>query len=153
MKRVFQLPQMRVESRLRRLIQEGESSEDRDQVRIEGAAVLNRDLRWNGSRLCAASLRAAPRPGHADLSGCLKYDRGDVRDILERASARETAARVAVGAVAKQQIEYVGLRIVSHVVNIGGVFASKRPGGMGKEEPGANGSIIGLFLTEHRRNL
>lgn len=63
----------------------------------------------------------APRPGHADLTGVLKYDREDVRDILERASARETAARVAVGAVAKQLLMAVGIQIASHVVNIGGV--------------------------------
>jgi chorismate synthase len=63
----------------------------------------------------------APRPGHADLTGVLKYDREDVRDILERASARETAARVAVGAVAKQLLAAIGSQVTSHVVNIGGV--------------------------------
>jgi chorismate synthase len=64
-----------------------------------------------------------PRPGHADLTGILKYDRSDVRDILERASARETATRVAVGAVARQLLALLGIQIVSHVVNIGGVTA------------------------------
>ncbi|BBB93312.1 MAG TPA: chorismate synthase [Methylomusa anaerophila] len=63
----------------------------------------------------------APRPGHADLPGMLKYQREDIRDILERASARETAARVAVGAVAKQVLALVGIQVVSHVTNIGGV--------------------------------
>lgn len=63
----------------------------------------------------------APRPGHADLTGVLKYDRRDVRDILERASARETAARVAVGAVCRRLLEQLGITITSHVVNIGGV--------------------------------
>jgi len=66
----------------------------------------------------------APRPGHADLTGIQKYDRQDVRDILERASARETAARVAVGAVAKQLLTEVGMRILAHVTNIGGVHAA-----------------------------
>ena len=65
-----------------------------------------------------------PRPGHADLAGALKYDRQDVRDILERASARETAARVAVGAVARQILSKLGIEIASHVTNIGGVQAS-----------------------------
>ena len=61
-----------------------------------------------------------PRPGHADLPGVLKYQRQDIRDILERASARETAARVAVGAIAKQLLAVVGITITSRVLNIGG---------------------------------
>lgn len=60
-----------------------------------------------------------PRPGHADLVGAFKYDRRDVRDILERASARETAARVACGAVVKRLLAELGVRIGSHVVSIG----------------------------------
>ncbi|HWR08172.1 chorismate synthase [Sporomusa sp.] len=66
---------------------------------------------------------SAPRPGHADLTGVLKYDRQDVRDILERASARETAARVAVGALVKQLLAAAGIQIIAHVTNIGGVNA------------------------------
>jgi chorismate synthase len=62
-----------------------------------------------------------PRPGHADLSGGLKYGRDDLRDILERASARETAARVAAGAVARALLRRVGVEVVSHVIEIGGV--------------------------------
>ena len=65
-----------------------------------------------------------PRPGHADLVGALKYGRMDVRDVLERASARETAARVAVGAVARQFLGHFGVDILSHVVEIGGVRAA-----------------------------
>lgn len=64
-----------------------------------------------------------PRPGHADLAGALKYDRRDVRDVLERASARETAARVACGAVAKRLLSEFGVRVGSHVVSIGPVAA------------------------------
>ena len=64
-----------------------------------------------------------PRPGHADLAGALKYDRRDVRDVLERASARETAARVACGAVAKRLLAEFGVRVGSHVVSIGPVQA------------------------------
>ncbi len=60
-----------------------------------------------------------PRPGHADLSGGVKYDRQDLRDILERASARETAARVAAGAVARTLLRQLGIEIASHVVRIG----------------------------------
>ncbi|SMD06498.1 chorismate synthase [Sporomusa malonica] len=66
---------------------------------------------------------SSPRPGHADLTGVLKYDRQDVRDILERASARETAARVAVGALTKQVLTAAGIKIIAHVTNIGGVNA------------------------------
>jgi chorismate synthase len=62
-----------------------------------------------------------PRPGHADLAGGAKYERDDLRDILERASARETAARVAAGALARQLLEYAGIRLASHVFRIGGV--------------------------------
>ncbi len=62
-----------------------------------------------------------PRPGHADLAGSLKYDRVDARDILERASARETVARVACGAVSKLLLEQFGIEIGSHVVELGGV--------------------------------
>lgn len=64
-----------------------------------------------------------PRPGHADLVGVLKYDRRDARDILERASARETAARVACGAVAKRFLSVLGIRVESHVLAIGDVRA------------------------------
>jgi chorismate synthase len=60
-----------------------------------------------------------PRPGHADLAGFIKYGHEDMRNVLERASARETAARVAVGAVARQLLQRVGTEIVSHVVSIG----------------------------------
>src|SRR5258708_30157541 len=60
-----------------------------------------------------------PRPGHADLAGFVKYGHEDMRNVLERASARETAARVAVGAIARQLRHAVGTEIVSHVVRIG----------------------------------
>lgn len=64
-----------------------------------------------------------PRPGHADLAGVLKYDRRDARDVLERASARETAARVACGAVARTLLREVGATVGSHVTRIGSVQA------------------------------
>jgi chorismate synthase len=62
-----------------------------------------------------------PRPGHADLAGGAKYERDDLRDILERASARETAARVAAGALARQLLRRAGIRLASHVFRIGPV--------------------------------
>ena len=65
-----------------------------------------------------------PRPGHADLVGVLKYDRVDARDILERASARETTARVAAGALAKRLLDEFGVEIGSHVVSLGGILAA-----------------------------
>jgi chorismate synthase len=64
-----------------------------------------------------------PRPGHADLAGSLKYDRQDARDILERASARETVARVACGAVCKKLLREFNIEIGSHVAELGGVTA------------------------------
>ena len=65
------------------------------------------------------------RPGHADLTGLLKFDRADARDILERASARETTARVAAGAVARRLLDEFGIRIGSHLVHLGGVDAAR----------------------------
>ena len=67
-----------------------------------------------------------PRPGHADLVGTQKYGLSDVRDILERASARETAARVAGGAVAKEFLRAVGVEVYSHVLQITSVAAPRR---------------------------
>ena len=67
----------------------------------------------------------AVRPGHADLTGALKYDRADARDILERSSARETTMRVAVGAVCRQLLTALGVTIASHVTEIGGVAVDR----------------------------
>jgi chorismate synthase len=64
-----------------------------------------------------------PRPGHADLTGMQKYGFTDARDVLERASARETAARVAAGAVAKALLRELGVEILSHVIQLGGARA------------------------------
>lgn len=65
------------------------------------------------------------RPGHADLTGLLKYDRTDARDILERASARETTARVASGAVCRVLLRELGIQVGSHLVHLGGVDAAR----------------------------
>ncbi len=64
-----------------------------------------------------------PRPGHADLAGGIKYGHRDMRNVLERSSARETTVRVAAGAVAKRLLKELGIEVVSHVVEIGGVEA------------------------------
>jgi len=86
--------------------------------------IPNRDFKIN-----ELPVVKRPRPGHADLVGVLKYGREDARDILERASARETTARVAVGAVCKVFLREFGVDLVSHVVSIGGVLADTE--GMG----------------------
>ncbi|QHE52516.1 chorismate synthase [Pontibacillus sp. HMF3514] len=62
-----------------------------------------------------------PRPGHADLNGAIKYGHRDMRNVLERSSARETAARVAAGAVAKKMLSSLGINIIGYVRNIGGI--------------------------------
>lgn len=67
------------------------------------------------------------RPGHADLTGLLKYDRDDARDILERASARETTARVAAAAICKRLLDEFGVSIGSHVAHLGGIDAQRPP--------------------------
>ncbi|HEX4579580.1 MAG TPA: chorismate synthase [Candidatus Dormibacteraeota bacterium] len=95
--------------------------------------VVNRDWdNWKGPmQVEADDFSKKPvtrvRPGHADLAGILKYDLEDARDVLERASARETAARVAVGGVAKALLQVAGISLSSHVVRIGDVVAAIPP--------------------------
>jgi chorismate synthase len=95
-----------------------------------GLMVRNKD--WENWRdrmspdpmfLNSAEPVTRPRPGHADLAGVLKYGCTDIRSILERSSARETAMRVAVGAVAKRLLEEFGIEVMSHVLSIGDVYA------------------------------
>jgi chorismate synthase len=93
-------------------------------------SILNRDHANWVDRMAAAPLPAPPepltrpRPGHVDLAGGLKHDRHDLRDVLERASARETAARTAVGAVCRKLLSVVGIDVFAHVVAIGEVTSS-----------------------------
>lgn len=68
-----------------------------------------------------------PRPGHADLNGALKYGHRDMRNVLERSSARETTARVAAGAVAKILLEQLGIKVTGYVKEIAGIVAEERP--------------------------
>ena len=68
-----------------------------------------------------------PRPGHADLVGAQKYGHGDIRNVLERASARETAARVAAGSLARGLLTALGVSVHSHVTQIASVKAPERP--------------------------
>src|SRR2546427_13037391 len=68
---------------------------------------------------------ASPRPGHADLAGALKYNFPEARYVLERASARESAARVAIGALAKLLLRELGVEVLSHVVAVGGTVLEK----------------------------
>jgi chorismate synthase len=95
-----------------------------------GLVVRNKD--WENWRdkmspdpmfLNSAEAVTRPRPGHADLPGVLKYAMSDIRNILERSSARETAMRVAAGAVAKRLLEEFGIEVISHVLSIGNVYA------------------------------
>ena len=88
--------------------------------------VVNRDHKNWGERMAAFGERTGdeitnPRPGHADLPGSQKYARRDLRDILERSSARETTMRVAVGAVCKQFLSALGINISSRLINLGGI--------------------------------
>ena len=92
--------------------------------------IENRDFASWTDRMSPEPLAARPdaltrpRPGHADLAGGLKFDRDDLRDVLERASARETAARTAAGAVARRLLAELGIEVFAHVVSIGGVQAA-----------------------------
>ena len=114
--------------------------------------VINKDfVNWNG-RMAAfgepeGEKVTAARPGHADLTGILKYDRKDVRDILERSSARETTMRVAVGAVCKAFLRELGIKVVSHVTNIGGVAVD--PSKIDRSKIGEeNGSELNCYDNE-----
>ncbi|GIX06823.1 MAG: hypothetical protein KatS3mg115_1226 [Candidatus Poribacteria bacterium] len=78
--------------------------------------------------------RTRPRPGHADLAGGIKYGHRDLRNVLERASARETTARVAVGAIAKRFLAEFGVRIFSAVVQIGPIRAQVDLGRFGGQQ-------------------
>src|SRR3954452_23144620 len=97
-------------------------------------SVANRDFENWRERMSPWPVEAAvpevhlPRPGHADLAGVQKYGFTDVRNVLERASARETAARVAGGAVAKAFLATFGVRVFSHVTQIGAARAPERNG-------------------------
>jgi chorismate synthase len=118
---------------------------ERDKVQVTGGVrhgrtlggpialqVVNRDYANWEARMNPWPVEEAvaevhlPRPGHADLVGTQKYGLSDVRDILERASARETAARVAGGAVAKAFLRDLGVEVFSHVLQITGVSAPRR---------------------------
>ena len=118
---------------------------ERDQVEVTGGVrhgrtlgapialqVTNRDYANWEERMNPWPVEAVtpevhlPRPGHADLDGTQKYGLSDVRNILERASARETAARVAGGAVAKAFLRELGVQVFSHVIQITGVQAPRR---------------------------
>ncbi|HEY1825104.1 MAG TPA: chorismate synthase [Acidimicrobiales bacterium] len=110
---------------------------ERDEVRLIGGVRHGRSLgspvsieilntewpKWEQEMSAApgspSKRLTAPRPGHADLAGMQKYGFDDARDVLERASARETAARVAAGALAKALLDSIGVRVLSHVVRIG----------------------------------
>jgi len=114
---------------------------ERDEVEILGGVRFGRSLggpisvairnteweRWSEEMSpadgAARKVMTAPRPGHADLPGMMKYATHDARDILERASARETAARTVAGHVAKMLLAEVGVTVLSHVVRIGTVAA------------------------------
>src|SRR3972149_5356884 len=85
--------------------------------------VLSSEFAVRSSELKAVT---RPRPGHADLPGAMKYNQYDIRNILERSSARETAVRVAVGAICKRFLDEFGIRVMSWVVEIGGVSIDTR---------------------------
>ncbi len=107
---------------------------ERDRARIVGGVmaghttgapialvIANRD--WKNWRARDIAPMTVPRPGHADLSGAVKYGYADLRLALERASARETAARVAVGAICRRLLAEFGMRVGGYVTEIGGVTA------------------------------
>jgi chorismate synthase len=100
-----------------------------------GMVIWNRDWEnWKdvmavSGRNTGAGRITRPRPGHADLAGVYKYGLRDIRPVLERSSARETATRVAVGAIARRFLEEFGINIHSRTLSIGGIFAEKTSDG------------------------
>ncbi len=115
-------------------------------------SIVNRDHENWLDRMAPGPLPSVPealtrpRPGHADLAGGLKYDRHDLRDVLERASARETAARTAVGAVARTLLAAIGIEVFAHVVAIGDVEAA--PAGGSLEEVRARARASDLACAD-----
>jgi chorismate synthase len=91
---------------------------NRDWVNWQQTMYVEREMPEGASGAKRSSV-SRPRPGHADLAGAVKYGHDDIRDVLERASARETAARVAAGSLARQLLGRFGIRIASHVSAIG----------------------------------
>jgi chorismate synthase len=96
---------------------------NRDWVNWQQTMHVERDMP-EGATGASRPQVTRPRPGHADLAGAIKYGHTDVRDVLERASARETAARVAAGSLARQLLGRFGVTITSHVSAIGGIALS-----------------------------
>jgi chorismate synthase len=93
---------------------------NRDWVNWQQTMYVERDMPEGASGTKRPEV-TRPRPGHADLAGAIKYNHDDIRDVLERASARETASRVAAGSLARQLLARFGVRIASHVSSIGDV--------------------------------
>ncbi len=92
-----------------------------------------------------------PRPGHADLVGMQKYDTHDARDILERASARETAARTIVGYLSKQLLGEVGIKVMSHVVAVGSVIVPKGALPLPEDLASVDASEVRVFHPESEK--
>jgi chorismate synthase len=87
--------------------------------------IRNRD--WDNWKDKRFPRKTVPRPGHADLPGMLKYDTDDIQMIIERASARETAAKVAAGSIAKIYLQSFGVRLIGHTIGLGGILANDVP--------------------------
>ncbi len=119
--------------------------ENRDFANWQG--VLGADPASVDPAKAAERALTRPRPGHADLAGGLKFDRDDLRDVLERASARETAMKVAVGAICLQLLEAVGIRIAGHVVRIGPVEAPPADG-LGVAEIAARAAESSVYCVD-----
>jgi chorismate synthase len=99
---------------------------NRDWVNWQQTMHVERDTPVDASGITRAAV-TRPRPGHADLAGAIKYGHEDIRDVLERASARETAARVAAGSLARQLLSRFGIYVASHVTVIGDVALPSDP--------------------------
>ena len=95
------------------------------QVKNKDAENWNSIMAAEGDEPEGLDRVTSPRPGHADYAGGVKYKRKDLRDILERSSARETAMRVVVGSVARRLLEELGIHIYSHVIGIGSVYLTE----------------------------
>lgn len=88
---------------------------------------------------------SVPRPGHADIVGFLKYGHKDIRNVLERSSARETASRVAAGSICKQLLGNFGIEVISHVVSVGKVSSQRKAPSAGEVKKKAKNSVLGCI--------
>jgi len=113
--------------------------------------IKNKDARIFAQKADNQPCLSVPRPAHADLAGALKYQEKDVRNILERASARETAARVCVGSICKQFLGNFDVKIASFVTGVGSIVSNKKPKSVSEIIAKSKNTKLGCIDTDKEK--